>query len=115
MTKEKILVQEEVVKKLLQEDKSLRDSDSRLYLAILDKLGYNTSESIAHFFLQNSDYPSYDSISRARRKVQMLNPELKGSEKVRVVRKLNEVEYRAYSVSDNGKSIFSKIASVFRK
>lgn len=87
------------VKSLLEADKNLRSSDNLLYLRVLKLAGVNMDTSIFNFYDHFCDYnvPRFESVARARRKVQELYPELKSEEPVRKWRKENETAFRKYS------------------
>lgn len=87
------------VKCMLEEDKNLRSSDNLLYLRVLKLAGVNMDTSIFNFYAHFCDYnvPRFESVARARRKVQELYPELKSEEPVRKWRKENETAFRKYS------------------
>lgn len=86
-----------LVKQLLEKYPDLRDSDDRLYvnLIVLADPVLRNPNTTANYFLSlmsKGEYPSFESISRARRKVQELHPELRG--KSYKGRKEKEVEVR---------------------
>ena len=71
------------VEDLLRKHKELRDDDNRLYICICmlsDKVLSTSGATFLHFGTQlvKGAYPPLESITRARRKVQELNPELRG-------------------------------------
>lgn len=71
----------EKVKFILTEAKSCQDDDTLLYAAILMMDGYNTKEMSAEDMLvlmSIGTIPKYEAVTRARRKVQELNPLLRG-------------------------------------
>lgn len=77
------------VKLLLEQDKKLRDDDRELIWTIWESAGYvrgDVSITYKNFKLA----PSTGSITRARRKVQENNPELRSSEAVKRLRKALE-------------------------
>lgn len=83
-----------IIKPILQTIPSTRDDDFELYAEVLRQTGYNLNVPLSRFLASRKDYPSYEGVTRARRKVQEENPELKGRSKYR---DLNEEEYRRYA------------------
>lgn len=89
-----------MVYEILRDNEDCRNSDNWLYLEVLEKHDINVlGMSIDNFFRHFSDYdvPRFESVARARRKVQELYPELKSKEPVRTWRKENETAFRNYS------------------
>lgn len=105
--KEELKAVSKIVKTILEKDKAARNSDSLLYLRVLAifaaKLGINLSCISVPVFLLNSkelQFPSYETVSRTRRKVQEKNPELRGTKEVQSKRKENEEIFKAYARSE---------------
>ena len=72
-----------LVKQLLEKYAELRDCDNRLYInfiSIADPVLRNRATDFNYFakMMINGNYPPMESITRARRKVQEENPELRG-------------------------------------
>ena len=93
-----------IVKGLLENDKSCRNSDSFLYLKVLyvvaHQKGINLENvSVPHFLLclQGTLFPPFESVRRARQKLQAKYPDLAACEAVEGFRAENEAEYRAYA------------------
>lgn len=93
-----------LVKTILQEDKQARNSDSFLYFKVLKKLGSEKavdidSIPITLFLLKMADwgFPPFESVRRARQKLQAEFPELSGSREVKEYREENEAAFRAYA------------------
>lgn len=82
------------VKNKLIENPSLRDSNERLYYNYLIESGYDMSKNVKEFLkdMQNRKISYLDSISRASRKVQEENPELRGE--LWCKRKIKSIEVR---------------------
>ena len=77
----KIKDQKNFVKQLLEQDPELRDSDRKLMAVIWNNHIHNPNQLSTFDFLHHlyvGDLPSYESITRARRKVQQENPHLQG-------------------------------------
>lgn len=84
---------------ILQNKPYTRNSDDILYLAVIESMSVNVhSHSIADFFLNRSIscLPSFESVSRARRKAQELYPELRAVANVEAARELREEAYREF-------------------
>ena len=96
---EDLTLLQKIVKSKLESSKKYRCSDNLLYLRILKDFGINMNTSIFNFYDHFCDYnvPRFESVARARRKVQELYPELKSDEPVRRWRKENETAFRKYS------------------
>ena len=95
-----------LVKAVLTEDIQARNSDSFLYFKILKKIGAEKgvdveSIPITKFLLNMSDlgFPPFESVRRARQKIQAELPELSASLKVEEYRAENETAFRAYARS----------------
>lgn len=103
MTTKKNLQQLKViVYEILKTDERTRNSDSLLYLRVLDRIAKDTDSLVTPFsmtvayFLQNMQehgFPPFESVRRARQKAQAECPELKACERVQAMRKENEAEY----------------------
>ena len=96
-----------LVKALLEEDKQCRNSDSFLYLKVLSVIGKRKgididSMSVPYFLLSlhGTAFPPFESVRRARQKIQEHNPHLAACETVEDFRAANEMEFRAYAVGD---------------
>lgn len=101
---ENIVRTSELVKKILEEDKQCRNSDSFLYLKVLTVLGKRKgidieSMSITYFLmnLHGSGFPGFETVRRARQKVQQHHPELAACDKVEGFRAENEWAYREFA------------------
>lgn len=94
-----------IVKNILREEKQARNDDSYLYLEVLKVyecvLGLNVTYTSVQDFLTNPLYigfPSFHTVSRARRKVQADNPELQSDRNIEKARRELEYEYKAYAL-----------------
>ena len=81
------------VERVLREKEETRSNDRKLVIETYKVLGVNTDLSFSYIF-GNSDLPSTESITRARRKLQTIYPELRAVEEVEVGRALKEEAYR---------------------
>lgn len=91
-----------IVEHLLRENRQTRNSDSYLYLKVLEYL----DESICHlpvrvFLNSMGDFnvPGFETVRRARQKLQAKFPELAACEKVQEGRFVNEQRYLAFARS----------------
>lgn len=93
-----------IVKAILEEDKKARNSDSFLYLKVIEYLdsvyGTEVSRLPIQVFLERMyelNVPPFESVRRARQKIQQTIPELKGCNAVVEQRLVNEEKYKAYA------------------
>lgn len=93
-----------LVKAILEEDKQARNSDSLLYLRVLEHIASEKSIDLGGISIKtflNSlsvfPFPPFESVRRTRQKVQERFPELAADKKVRKYRLENEEEYRAFA------------------
>jgi hypothetical protein len=93
-----------MVKNLLEQNEKCRNSDSFLYLKVLSLTAkqkgvdlYKMSVPIFLLTMQDNGFPPFESVRRARQKVQAQHPELAASNKVKKGRAENEAEYREYA------------------
>ena len=102
MTKKNLQQLKAIVYEILKADERTRNSDSLLYLRVLDRIAKDTdslvtplSMTVAYFLqhMQEHGFPPFESVRRARQKTQAECPELKACERVQAMRKDNEVEY----------------------
>lgn len=94
----------DLVKALLTADEKCRNSDSYLYLRVLsviaEKRGIDLRDITISNFLMNmhgTAFPIFETVRRARQKVQEHNPNLCPCQEVAEYRMENETEYRAYA------------------
>lgn len=95
------------VKEILEKDKQTRSSDSLLYLRVLNRYcnsaGFDTSTLSVDFFLRGMEvygFPPFESVRRARQKVQQKYPELSANKAVQAMRAKKQREYLDYARSD---------------
>ena len=93
-----------IVKAILEEDKQARNSDSYLYLKVLDHIAHRDGIFLAGmpvpYFLENMKFlgfPPFESVRRTRQKIQAKIPELAASQQVQEMRKECEAEYMDYA------------------
>ena len=100
----KLIKISKLVHEILIDDERARNSDSYLYSKVLYKIGQLknidvNALSITYFMEHRNKlgFPSYETVSRARRKVQEKHPELAGTDDVETQRIINERVYRDYA------------------
>ena len=84
----------EIVIETLKQGETFRESDDHLYLAVCIKIFSKTSYrnitemSVGEFFRNRKEYglPTFESVSRCRRKAQEEHPDLKPCEKIQKAR-----------------------------
>lgn len=96
-----------IVKSILEEDEQARNSDSYLYLKVLERIapeiGYKStgfmSMSVYYFLLnmEKEGFPKFESVRRSRQKIQGKNTRLAASPKVEEYRAKNEKIYRDFA------------------
>jgi hypothetical protein len=97
----------EIVRYLLTEHPHTRNSDSFLYYKVLEYICTQKDTVLERMPIRyvllwgNSfGFPCYETVRRARQKLQATYPELKACEEVEAVRSENEDVVRAYARSD---------------
>lgn len=90
---------EEMVRKALIKNKSARENDHMLYIEV----AYMINPALVNVnFVENfmeakkNGLPNFESVSRARRKVQEANPELKGSKENQIGRQIKQIEFEEF-------------------
>jgi hypothetical protein len=93
-----------LVKHILEEDQKARNSDSYLYLKVIEHIadhkGFNLWELTVPYFLKYmTDYgfPPFESVRRTRQKLQAEYPELSANRKVAAQRAENEEAFRDFA------------------
>ena len=94
----------ELVKAILEQDKQCRSSDSFLYLKVLSAVAKQKNitldfMTVPDFLVHHhgKHFPPFESVRRARQKLQAANPDLAACEAVREHRAENEAAYRAFA------------------
>lgn len=100
-----------LVKAILEEDKQARNSDSFLYLKVIEHIAdqkgvnlYGISIPMFLVSMKENGFPPFESVRRTRQKIQAMFPELAACEKVEAMRTAQEDEYRAYALDRGGMS-----------
>ena len=93
-----------IVKLILQDNEEARNSDDVLFANYIMFAGNKKGEDVSKISILNYlathnelDIPSFESIARARRKIQELYPELRSSARIEALREVNEAEFREFS------------------
>lgn len=92
----------DIVKDLLKNDPKTRNSDDLLYIAVCKKLNPEVEHWLfcdAFKYKKELGLPSFESISRCRRKIQETFPELSAKDDVQNQRTLNEEIFKEYARS----------------
>lgn len=90
----------ELVKNILTESENTRNSDDLLYITVCKRINPIAASLPFYMVLGNrKEYgiPSFESVSRARRKIQEENPDLCGTDTVEAYRKVNEETFREFA------------------
>ncbi len=97
----------DLVKNILEKDQRARNSDSFLYLRVLKHIESEQREklngvTVFDFLLnlQGKVYPPFESVRRARQKIQRAYPELAASEEVQAYRAENESIFYDFARSE---------------
>lgn len=91
---------QDIVEKILREEKPSRDSDHLLYYYFCKRVKPEILEDkYGDILLSFNSYelPTFESVSRIRRKVQYLYPELKSNKNVEDWRREREEAFEEYS------------------
>ena len=100
-----------LVKSILESKPEARDDDYLLWLLVLQEVcaierreDFTKHMNVESFLVGTkfSDDPSYETVSRARRKLQARHPHLRASEETRVAREEYEEHYRKYARRTEG-------------
>ena len=92
-----------LVKVILEQDKRARNSDNYLYYKVIEYVaearGLNTRNiNIRDFWLRwYWMFPNVETVRRSRQKIQRLYPELRASQRTKVLRAEQERAFRAYA------------------
>ena len=93
-----------LVKRILEEDKQSRNSDSFLYLKVIEHIAeenginlYGISIPVFLVTMKEYGFPPFESVRRTRQKIQQTYPHLMACEAVMEMRIANEEKYLAYA------------------
>lgn len=95
----------EIVIETLKQGETFRENDDELYFAVCVKVNSKISDrllsdmTVGEFFGNRKRYglPTYESVSRCRRKAQEEHPELKPCKKVQEARRTKQDEFYKWS------------------
>lgn len=87
---------ENVVRAILENSPASRGNDKILYYLVLKHLGYSTTVTLGTFLTDDS-FPNWESITRVRRRLQEVHPELLPPEKIKRMRADAEVDFIEYA------------------
>lgn len=90
----------DIVKDILQENEQARNSDKVLYYEVCKRLNvWALEERLGDFLLTFSDYnlPQFESVGRARRKIQAQHPELRPTKAVDVARYERTIDFEKFA------------------
>lgn len=93
----------EMVMALLEEDTRCRNSDSYLYLMVVMRVAIKKeidlkNVTVPDFILRmGEDFPPFETVRRARQKVQQHHPDLRANERVEAFRMENEKAFREFA------------------
>lgn len=91
---------ENIVRFVLRRYEGTRGDDKLLYYWVLREEGFNTKLSLEDYLLgsfHGSGFPNFDTITRVRRKIQEMNPELRPPKGDQIRREEAEQEYIEYA------------------
>jgi len=83
----------DIVLRILRESPVSRNSDKKLIWNVLYTMGYVAEAGVGYGLINIDNFlkaPSFESITRARRKVQELHPELRSSKEVQKAKDLKQ-------------------------
>ncbi len=110
------MVLQNLIIEILTEVPETRNSDNLLYIETVDRIGNlmgikNFSRRAVKNILTMPEIPSYESISRCRRKIQEKMPELQADEEVLKERRQREISWREWSKNPTPISFFVRDTS----
>ena len=94
---------EEVVKNVLEQYSETRNDNFKLIYSVYREINFKvvTIENFYQVMWYHKEYglPSFEGITRARRKIMNMYPELKPIKSVEKARKEEEIVYREYAIN----------------
>ena len=105
---------ENEVKKILEKEPVARKDDMYLYFIYCTKYGVLNSKAFVQLFYNKNfrkeyNIPVFESVSRARRKLQQEYEYLRPEQKVQDARTNKEADYIRYAINDSRSSNFKKL------
>lgn len=89
-----------LVKSILEDDRKARNSDYHLWMRVCEEICPESLYSSFYYVLEHHnelELPNFESVGRARRKVQELYPDLQSDEKVHEERTKKEEEFKDFA------------------
>lgn len=93
-----------LVKAILEQDERARNSDSFLYLRVIEIIAdnkginlYGISIPVFLLSMKENGFPPFESVRRTRQKIQEHHPELAACDKVKDLRMIEESNFRQYA------------------
>ena len=93
-----------LVKAILERDERTRNSDSFLYLKVIETVAerkginlYGISVPMFLVSMKENGFPPFESVRRTRQKIQEHHPDLAACEKVQDMRMIEETNFRQYA------------------
>lgn len=99
----KIKTYEDIVLRVLEENKRARSDDFILFGSVLKRLGVDLQTTLYEFLASAKDnkMPSFETITRCRRHIQELRTDLQ-DRKTAVAREEKQKDYKEYNISGIG-------------
>lgn len=89
---------EEIVTKILENDRHARNSDGYLYIKVCEQIyGGDLSKLSVYDVLTSGDFPKTETVRRTRQMIQKDRNDLKSDRAVRKWRKQQQEKYLAYA------------------
>lgn len=110
----KLVTIENQVKKILDKDTRARKDDMYLYYMYCTKYGVLNEKAFVQLFYSKNfrkeyNVPVFESVSRARRKLQQEYEYLRPEKEVQEARTNKEADYIKYAINDSRSSNFKKL------
>lgn len=99
----KIKTYEDIVLRVLEENKRARSDDFILFGSVLKRLGVDLQTTLYEFLASAKDnkMPSFETITRCRRHIQELRTDLQ-DRKTAVAREVRQQDFKGYNLSGIG-------------
>lgn len=102
--KNRLINTQALVKKIMEQDAGARNSDSYLYLRVINEVAKEKNHDLSAVsitdYLSNMSqwgFPPFESVRRSRQKLQQYNPDLASNEAVQGFRTQNEAVFREFA------------------
>lgn len=100
--KNKLYEIKEQVNQILEENENARNSDNKLYIEVCNRVNPSALRlPFADVIGNLADYnlPPFESVRRARQKLQAAHPELRPCDEVALLRAENETAYEEFAIN----------------